>query len=386
MRIARSLLAVTALVTLPFMVGCSSSPMSSTSAAVPNLFGGEDRANPSFNAQLGDFYHFVAELEDGDPTDLSDARILRERSIAASRGNVVMPLTAEEIRIVRADPAALALGRERLIRVLNNPAVMQQQTTAVAQAQVSYDCWALHQQAEPNASHNAYRCDKNFQSLINRLDVPEPEPAPVAVQPAPRLVIYDVLSTHTVSFGWDDASLSAAERAKLDELKQSIAASGGPIKRVALKAYADRSGAADYNQRLSERRLKAVSDYLGMSTVDMAQVDMQAFGETNLPVPTADGVREAANRVTVFAVVQEKQGTTTQPQPRDNLPMDNQSQLQSPNQTSGLSEQDSLRNPANAIEPAAGATTNGMGSNMGNGMSNEMGNEMGNGMNAPSAY
>lgn len=369
MRIARSLLAVTALVTLPFMAGCSSSPMASMSAAVSNLFGAEDRFNQPFNEQLGDFYHFVAELEDGDATDLSDARILHERGIAASRGNPVMPLMAEEIRIVRADPAALALGRERLVRVLNNPTIMQQQTTAVAQAQVSYDCWALHQQAEQNASHNAYRCEKNFASLIDRLDVAEPEPAPVVAQPAPRTVIYDVLSTHTVSFGWDDASLSAAERTKLDELKQSLMASGGPLKRVALKAYADRSGSEAYNQRLSERRLKAVSDYLGMTTVDMAQVDLQAYGETNLPVPTADGVREAGNRVTVFAVVQEKQGTTMQPmadpQPTNNMPMDTMPMDNGNTMAPGLSEQDSMRSNTNTTRPASGGDTNGMDSPLG---------------------
>src|SRR5690606_9640762 len=66
--------------------------------------------------------------------------------------------------------------------------------------------------------------------------------------------------------------------------------------RVDLIGHADRSGAADYNQRLSERRAQSVRDYLSRQGVPGNAISATGRGEADPRVPTPDGVREQENR------------------------------------------------------------------------------------------
>ena len=73
-------------------------------------------------------------------------------------------------------------------------------------------------------------------------------------------------------------------------------ASAGNATRVIVVGHTDSSGSDAYNARLSERRAKAVADSLvglGLGQ-DKLQVDWK--GETQLAVPTGDGVKEPLNR------------------------------------------------------------------------------------------
>ncbi len=267
--------------------------------------GGMTLLNPSsFNGYLAKYYGTQAAFEKGDSTDQIDAHVLSDRAISASNGNQVVPLTVDQVIIPsQAHADELNAGRTRLMRVLGKPEKIQQHTADVAKAQVSYDCWAVQQQSGPNASHNMKGgCKRAFIDLINQLDTPDPV---VAVVPAAP-VRYEVVNASNVYFAWDKADLSSEAKAVLDEVKRKLKNPESTTLKVALEGFADRSGPADYNQKLSERRVKAVVDYLGETPVDNAQVDVQAFGETNLPVATADGVREAANRTVKVSTVREK--------------------------------------------------------------------------------
>ncbi len=255
--------------------------------------------SPAFEDYLAKEYVTAAGFEDNDSTDMPDATIMRGRAVAVQQGNRVLPLMPEDVRSVRLSRDVLANGRMRLMRVLDNPAKIQEYPQAVAQAQVAYDCLALHQQAEPNVSHNLYRC-RDFNTLINSLDTP----APMAVM-APDKVLYDVVMIDDIMFDWDSAKLTPAARAKLDTLHAALRDEASPTKKLALQGFADRSGGEAYNRVLSQRRVDAVASYLGIDVADTAHVDLAAYGETNLPVPTADGVREPANRITKVAVVKE---------------------------------------------------------------------------------
>jgi OOP family OmpA-OmpF porin len=254
----------------------------------------------SFEAYLAQEYVTAAGFETNDGTDMPDATIMRARAVAVQQGNRVLPLMPEEVRSVRLSHKDLATGRMRLMRVLDNPEKIQASPQAVAQAQVAYDCWALHQQAEPNASHNLYRC-RDFAALINRLDTP----APVAAV-APNQVLYDVVIMENIMFEWDSAKLTPAARITLDTLHATLRDQANPTKKLALQGFTDRSGGEAYNQLLSQRRVDAVVAYLDVDPADTAHIDLSAYGETNLPVPTADGVREPANRITKVAIVKER--------------------------------------------------------------------------------
>jgi outer membrane protein OmpA-like peptidoglycan-associated protein len=97
-----------------------------------------------------------------------------------------------------------------------------------------------------------------------------------------------------VFFDWNKADITPESATTLDN---AIKAYGNcnsiPIM---LAGYADRSGTPKYNLALSGRRNSAVQAYLTSHGIAAAAISTHAFGETHLPVPTADGVREIQNR------------------------------------------------------------------------------------------
>ncbi|WP_431268185.1 OmpA family protein [Dankookia sp. P2] len=110
--------------------------------------------------------------------------------------------------------------------------------------------------------------------------------APVA---APALA-----RTYLVFFDWDKYNLT--ERAR-----QIIAEAAGASRkvqttRIEVAGHADRSGSAEYNQRLSQRRADAVAAELVRQGIARNEIAVSAYGESRPLVPTADGVREPQNR------------------------------------------------------------------------------------------
>ncbi|MCB2084425.1 MAG: OmpA family protein, partial [Sphingomonadaceae bacterium] len=65
---------------------------------------------------------------------------------------------------------------------------------------------------------------------------------------------------------------------------------------VMLAGHADASGSKTYNVGLSERRNESVRAYLNSRGIPDARISSEAFGESQLRVPTDDGVRELQNR------------------------------------------------------------------------------------------
>ena len=72
------------------------------------------------------------------------------------------------------------------------------------------------------------------------------------------------------------------------------------VTKVVVTARADRSGPAEYNLALSRRRAEAVAAMLVRDGVDPAKIEVDAKGETQPSVITADGVPEPLNRVAVI--------------------------------------------------------------------------------------
>ena len=63
-----------------------------------------------------------------------------------------------------------------------------------------------------------------------------------------------------------------------------------------MTGHTDLSGSFDYNMGLSLRRADAVRDALIAGGVSPNQITTAGRGEAEPAVPTADGVREQANR------------------------------------------------------------------------------------------
>ena len=81
-----------------------------------------------------------------------------------------------------------------------------------------------------------------------------------------------------VYFAFDDASIQASERDRLDGNASCIGKTKG--KNVYLVGHTDPAGTEEYNIALSERRGQTVADYLARLGVDPARLQVVPKGET----------------------------------------------------------------------------------------------------------
>jgi len=119
---------------------------------------------------------------------------------------------------------------------------------------------------------------------------PPPPPPPLPPPPMPQ--------TYTVYFAMGSATLEPSAR---DVVRQAAQfALGGGIPRITVTGHTDTVGTSQYNQGLSERRAEAVRRELVAAGVPSNQIATDARGETDLSVPTANGVAEPRNRRVVI--------------------------------------------------------------------------------------
>jgi OOP family OmpA-OmpF porin len=139
-----------------------------------------------------------------------------------------------------------------------------------------------------------YKPDNYNHSILVGLryafNAPRPAPvvaAPVAAAPAPA-------RTYLVFFDWDRADLTDRARQIIAEAATNARAVSAT--RIEVSGHADRTGTAQYNQRLSVRRAEAVAAELVRRGIARNEITIQGFGFDRPLVPTAMGVREPQNR------------------------------------------------------------------------------------------
>lgn len=116
---------------------------------------------------------------------------------------------------------------------------------------------------------------------------PPPPPGPMAgIPPGARVF--------TVYFGWNRSWVGPQGVAILHQAAAVYGAGG--VVTVQVTGYTDTSGSAAYNQRLSLRRAKHVAHVLAHMGVPWNAMTIAGHGETDLALPTPDGVREPRNR------------------------------------------------------------------------------------------
>jgi outer membrane protein OmpA-like peptidoglycan-associated protein len=99
---------------------------------------------------------------------------------------------------------------------------------------------------------------------------------------------------YIVFFDWDKSDITPEAATILDSAVTAYANCGSVP--IMLAGHTDRSGSAQYNMGLSQRRNASVTAYLTSHGIAGSAITSQAFGETMPRVPTADGVRELQNR------------------------------------------------------------------------------------------
>ena len=142
-------------------------------------------------------------------------------------------------------------------------------------------CWRSG--AEWSADKAAAPCDAVPRASIPPAPIakaPEPAAAPAplaAAAPAPVVIEKITLSTD-VLFEFNKADLLPGGQQKLDDLAKN--AQGANVEKVVLTGHADRIGSEEYNQELSEKRAKAVADYLAQKGVDSSRLQVEGKGES----------------------------------------------------------------------------------------------------------
>ena len=104
-----------------------------------------------------------------------------------------------------------------------------------------------------------------------------------------------------VTFATGSYSISPAFQATLDKVAQSLR--DYPNSLVDVYGHTDTVGTTASNQRLSEERARAVTNYLIGRGVASSRIRWQGFGETQLKVATNDGVNEPLNRRVEIKIV-----------------------------------------------------------------------------------
>lgn len=94
-----------------------------------------------------------------------------------------------------------------------------------------------------------------------------------------------------VRFAFDSSVVAAEWQPALDRLARVMNRDGIREHRFRVEGHTDAVGTADYNQRLSERRARAVTDYLARRGVQADRLDALGHGESRLidGLPGDDG-------------------------------------------------------------------------------------------------
>jgi len=219
----------------------------------------------------------------GDTDDLADA--FATKALIAARGTEVEPEPARD--------GDSAQSRDRLVRALSEG--KDRYPTDAARAQADFDCWMLNSTVDSQAGA-AEQCRVSLGGSLGRFehDIHRTAftPPPAA---APQVVNY------TVFFDFGSWTLTAEQ---LTTLQQAIAtARAGGQSRITIVGHTDTVGSASFNQALSVKRANVVAEALVDLGARREAIQTSGVGETDLAVPTADGVREPKNRRAVITLM-----------------------------------------------------------------------------------
>jgi outer membrane protein OmpA-like peptidoglycan-associated protein len=109
-----------------------------------------------------------------------------------------------------------------------------------------------------------------------------------------------ILPDSTFRFAFDSAELTQKNRELLSRIAGILLVSKGYG--LAVYGYTDDVGSAEYNQALSERRAKAVDEYLVKSGVPAEIVSTKGYGETSPIIKANTSEARAKNRRVEIAI------------------------------------------------------------------------------------
>ncbi len=280
-----------------------------------------DAQGTSFDKSLKNEYVELAIVEryygDWDSVD----RMLT-KAINAAEGSCV-PLSAPPEGMIKSEEGLkeLEAARQKLMAEFKQGA-RDKKPEASARAQASYGCMVNGWKWQA-MSDIAY-CESLFdQAMAELVDAPttvavEAVETAVVVAPVPTKIVKPVIvsddsrkvymengNSYMVkdgqyivyyAFGSDKPAQDIDGMLKDVVLEYRIISP----EKVAVNGYTDTAGSKQINQALSLRRAKTVANALVKSGIEKEKIETNGYGETNLAVPTLDGVAEPKNRRTTI--------------------------------------------------------------------------------------
>jgi OOP family OmpA-OmpF porin len=117
-----------------------------------------------------------------------------------------------------------------------------------------------------------------------------PPPAPVAPAAGPE----PLPEGGVVFFPFDVAELTSEAEGSIDSIISDI--KDRDLLGITVEGHTDTAGPGEYNMQLSQRRAQNVAAELIKSGIPARVIQTEALGETDLAVPTDDGVPMQENR------------------------------------------------------------------------------------------
>jgi OOP family OmpA-OmpF porin len=235
-----------------------------------------------FTQALTKEYRDLAVFEADEMFDWRDAGYYARRGLAAAGGEVVQPEDPANRDLPADSLGEITDVRGRLLAALDGGA-RDNKAELAARAQARFDCW-LEQQEENFQYDHISACKDELLAALAEL---EAAPAP-AEAPAPAPNVYLVL------FDFDKSNINDAAQAVVNQVVADFSANKSTA--ISVTGHTDRSGSDAYNEKLSERRSDAVREALIAAGVPAEAITTAWKGESENAVPTADGVKEQANR------------------------------------------------------------------------------------------
>jgi OOP family OmpA-OmpF porin len=244
----------------------------------------EPTGGNAFTQALTKEYKDLAAFEADEMYDWTDAGFYSRKALAAAKGDNVGPQDPAERDLPQDVLPEIQSTRQRLLTALDGGA-RDSKPEIAARAQARFDCW-LEQQEENFQNDHISACRDELLAALAELEAKPAAPAPAPAPAAPQVYL--------VLFDFDKSNINPAAQAVINRVVADFSAN--KAKSVSITGYTDRAGTDAYNLKLSEKRADAARSALIAAGVPADAITTAWKGEAENAVPTADGVKEQANR------------------------------------------------------------------------------------------
>ena len=250
-----------------------------------------DPPSGTYDSSLYEGYLGLSKSEFGEG-DYRSSDLFAVRAVSAAEGKDTGLESLDKWPLPADKSAELGSARSRLIAALGEGAAQKMPSQAAA-AQVNFDCWLQEQRTAENFQpDDIAACRDGFYKNLAAL-----EKKPVAaVKPEPKVSPLEFV----IYFDLDSAKIDEKSKAVIVEAEAASRRLKGS--RITVGGHTDTLGSVEHNQVLSELRAGAVAKVLTSDGYPATRIETEGFGQKDLAIPTADGVKEPANRRAVIYV------------------------------------------------------------------------------------